>query len=162
MDHIYLDMDGVLADFNRGVRELCHRKPVDQMTGTSEETDALWKAIAEVPHFYDQLKPMPGSLQMFQKLYDTYGNKVEILSGIPKPKRHILNAGEDKIRWAHRILSPSLKVNIVYREEKPQYCHGKGDILVDDYEKNIRDWNAMGGNGVLYQNAEQILKELIQ
>lgn len=161
MNKIYLDMDGVLADFNRGVKELCHMEPVDQMHSTPEETDALWKAIAKVPHFYDQLQPIPGAVDLFQKLYERYGDQVEILSGIPKPKRHVMNAGEDKIRWAHRMLSPTLKVNIVYREEKPRYCHGKEDILVDDYEKNIREWNEMGGTGILYENADQLLKELI-
>lgn len=153
---IYLDMDGVLADFNRGVTELCHMKPVDQGHSTKEETDALWNAVRKVPHFYDQLKPVPGAIEMYQRLHKQYGNKVEILTGIPKPKRRIDDAAEDKIQWAHRILSPELKVNIVYREQKPLYCHGKEDILIDDYEKNIQEWNEKGGTGILFHKAEDI------
>ncbi len=34
-------------------------------------------------------------------------------------------------------MSEDLKVNIVYREEKPDYCGGKGCILIDDMKKNI-------------------------
>ena len=161
MHKLYLDMDGVLADFNRGVIELCHMKPVDQGRSTKEETDALWDAVRKVPHFYYQLKPIPGSVEMVKQLRQTYGDKVEILTGIPKPKRRIEHAAEDKIQWTHDILSSDIKVNIVYREEKPKYCTGKEDILIDDYEKNIREWNEIGGTGILYENADQVLKELI-
>ena len=30
VSRIYFDMDGVLADFDRGVRDLCGLEPVDQ------------------------------------------------------------------------------------------------------------------------------------
>ena len=41
------------------------------------------------------------------------------------------------------LLSPDVKVNIVLREEKPQYCSGKDCILIDDMEKNIQEWEEM-------------------
>lgn len=162
MHKLYLDMDGVLADFNRGVVELCHMKPVDQGHSTKEETDALWDAVRKVPHFYYQLKPIPGSVEMVKQLRQTYGDKVEILTGIPKPKRRIEHAAEDKIQWTHDILSSDIKVNIVYREEKPKYCTGKEDILIDDYEKNIREWQKQGGTGILFQNVDDLMKQLFQ
>ncbi|MBR3516736.1 MAG: hypothetical protein IKO10_10510 [Lachnospiraceae bacterium] len=72
----------------------------------------MWEKIREVGHFYDKLDPMPGAVELFNEIYDKYGDKCEILTGIPKPKRGILTAGDDKIAWAHRILSPTFKVNI--------------------------------------------------
>lgn len=30
IEKIYFDMDGVLADFDRGIRELCHMDPLNQ------------------------------------------------------------------------------------------------------------------------------------
>ena len=87
IEKIYFDMDEVLADFNRGVRELCHMEPVDQSVSTKEEDDALWAAVRDTGHFYDRLKPVNGALEMFNALRDKYGEKCEILSAIPKPHR---------------------------------------------------------------------------
>lgn len=98
---------------------------------------------------------------MFRRIYAVYEKRCEILSGIPNPKRGILTAGEDKISWAHRILSPDLKVNIVLREEKPQCCTGKDCILIDDLEKNISAWEEMGGTGILFKSAEKTMRLIL-
>ena len=51
-------------------------------------------------------------------------------------------------------------MNIVFREEKPQYCTGPGCILIDDMQRNIRDWNAMGGTGIVHVSAEETIEKL--
>ena len=158
---IYFDMDGVLADFDRGVSELCGLEPREPGKERSEEEDTLmWEKIREEGHFYDKLEPMPGALEMFKKVYGMFGEDCQILTGIPKPKRGIETAGEDKISWAHRLLSDKLKVNIVYREEKRNFCLGKEYILVDDLAENIESWENCGGTGILFRNAEDTVKIL--
>lgn len=152
-------MDGVLADFNRGTVELCKMNPVEQSNGSKAADDELWSKIKAVEHFYDKLEPIDGAVDMFNALYEKYGNACEILSAIPKPKRGILTAKEDKILWAHRLLSESLKVNIVYREEKKEFCTGKDCILVDDLEKNITEWEKVGGTGILFTSAHEVLEK---
>ena len=37
---------------------------------------------------------------------------------------------------------------------------GKECILIDDQEKNIEEWETIGGTGILYKNAEQTLTVL--
>lgn len=157
---IYFDMDGVLADFNRGIKELCGLEPVDQAKKKPAQDDEMFAAMRAVSHFYDQLKPIPDVLELFETIYQKYGDKCEILSGIPKPKRGIENAAEDKQFWAHRLLADDLKVNIVYREEKKDYCKGPDFILIDDYQKNIKEWEDMGGTGVWFDNIENVYKQL--
>lgn len=155
---IYFDMDGVLADFNRGVKELCGIEPPCQSNKTEADDDIMWEAVKNVEHFYDRLELMPGALEMFKELNGKYD--VEILSGIPKPRRGILTSGEDKISWAHRLLSRELKVNIVFREEKKNYVTGKDCILIDDLPKNIKEWNENGGTGILFISAKETLDEI--
>lgn len=60
---IYFDMDGVLADFAGGVRELCGMEPVSQNAKNkdSSEEDRMWKAIKDAGHFYDKLEILPGA-----------------------------------------------------------------------------------------------------
>ena len=159
---IYFDMDGVLADFGRGVRELCGLEPISQgaKNNDSAEEDRMWNAIKDSGHFYDKLELMPGAKELFDAIYKRYGDKCEILTGIPKPKRGIDSAGDDKKAWVKRLLSKDIKVNIVYREEKARFCTGKDCILIDDFDKNIREWEAMGGTGVLSICANETCTEL--
>ena len=105
---------------------------------------------------------MTGAKEMFDTVYGKYGDKCEILTGIPKPKRGIVNAGEDKTKWVHRLLSKDIKVNIVFREDKPKFCTGKGCILIDDMEKNIAEWEAMGGTGIQNISAAETMKRLVE
>jgi len=158
---IYLDMDGVLADFDRGVAELCNLQVTPQgKKRDAAADDRMWAAIREVGHFYDKLELMPGAKEMFDRIRAKYGDRCEILTGIPKEKRGIPTAGEDKKNWMKRMLSDTIRVNIVYREQKPDFCKGKGCVLIDDLEGNIRDWEGMGGTGILHVSAENTLKEL--
>ena len=159
---IFFDMDGVLADFERGVIELCGMEPLPQCAEKRSQSaeNEMWQAIKDVGHFYDKLEPMPGAEEMFDAVYSRYGEKCEILTGIPKPKRGIESAGDDKKSWMHRILSKEIKVNIVYREEKPKFCTGKDCILIDDLEKNIKEWEAMGGTGILHVDASKTIEKL--
>jgi len=155
-------MDGVLADFDRGVSELCGLVPqsLNSAHRSQEEDDRMWQQIKKIDHFYDKLELMPGAKTLFDMLYRQYGEKCEILTGIPKAKREIETAAEDKISWVHRLLAKDIKVNIVYREEKPKYCDGPEYILIDDMKKNVSEWNAMGGTGILCANAEAVMGQL--
>lgn len=154
-------MDGVLADFDRGVIELCGMQPTPQNEGWRPGMDdPMWAKVRTIDHYYDKLELMPGAKEMFDTVYGRYGDKCEILTGIPKPKRGILTAGEDKVNWMHRLLSEDIAVNIVYREQKPDYCTGKDCILIDDLEKNIEEWEKMGGTGIVHRSPEETLETL--
>lgn len=159
---IYFDMDGVLADFERGVAELAGITPINQNDKTPAQDDEMWKAIRKVEHFYDRLEPMPGAIDMFNRIYAKYGEKCEILTGIPKPKRGIVSSGPDKTHWVRRILSEDIEINIVYRAEKKEFCIGKEYVLIDDLEKNIREWEQCGGTGILFENWEDAYSKLCE
>ena len=157
---IYFDMDGVLADFDRGIIELCGIEPMDQLTRSEEDNINIWEHVARIKHFYDKLEPMDGALEMINLICEKYVDKVEILTGIPKPYRNIPTAGEDKINWVRRLIDKNLKVNIVFREDKKQFCTGKDCILVDDLKTNIDEWEESGGTGILHISPEDTMKRL--
>ena len=161
IEKVYLDMDGVLADFDRGVNEMCHMKAASQNEKPDPAyDDRMWEAIRKIDHFYGKLEIMPGAKEMFDQIYTRYGDRTEILTGIPKPHRGIDTAGEDKKEWMKRCLSGRVKVNIVFRREKKLYCKGPGCILIDDREKTILEWREMGGTGILHVSPEKTLEEL--
>ena len=159
---IYLDMDGVLADFDRGVNELCGMRASSQ-AGRDDDPDyddRMWAAIRKVDHFYDKLELMPGAKELFDRLRGKYGDRVEILTGIPRKERGIVTAAEDKIAWTRRLLSEDVIIHTVSRKEKQDYCKGPEDILIDDREKTIREWREAGGTGILHVSAEETIREL--
>ncbi len=157
---IYFDMDGVLANFDKGVIELGHGTPLKQENTTPMADEALWNAVRSVDHFFDKLELMDKAKELFDLVYDKYGDRCEILTAIPKPKKNIANSKEDKISWVRRVLSKDIVINVVYKEEKKNYCHGESYILIDDYKKNIEEWKSFGGTGILHKDAKSTIQEL--
>lgn len=157
---VYFDMDGVLADFDRGVTELCGLPSQPQDAVTPEEEEVMWGRIRAVDHFYYNLKPIRGAVELFSEIYGKYGKNCQILTGIPKPKRGVLTAGEDKTRWVHKYLGEDVVVNIVFKEEKPNFCFHSRCVLIDDFDPNIRQWEEAGGIGILFTGAKAATKRL--
>lgn len=62
-----------------------------------------------------------------------------------------LKDAKDKRDWVSKYLSPSIQVICSSGwKDKVTYCN-LGDILVDDSERNIRDWFNSGGVGILHR-----------
>lgn len=168
VEKIYFDMDGVLADFERGVREICGIEPPPQPQDLSEEEklakkaadDHMWELIREAGNFYYRLELMPGAKELFDAVYSKYGDKVEILTGVPKVKRHIDSAESDKERWVREKLSKDVGFNAGPREEKIKKAKGKGCILIDDMALNISDWEDAGGTGIRNIDAASTMEKL--
>lgn len=157
---IYFDMDGVLADFGGGLRELCGMEPFENQDLPDEVEQVMWDAIRNCPEFYSSLKLVEGSGELFAEMRGKYGDKVEVLTGIPGQRRRLKNVKEDKVDWAHRLLDPELVVNTVNRSEKPDFVSGEDCILIDDYQDNIDLWVEAGGTGILFKSAAQARRAL--
>ena len=160
LDKIYLDMDGVLADFERGVRELCNFEAEKTQDEDPVRDELMWAEIKKIDHFYSKLEPLPGAKELFDLIYGKYGEKCEILTGIPKARRGIKHSAEDKTEWVRRILSETVKVNTVFKAEKKNFVAGKGSVLIDDLEKTIIEWRESGGTGILHTDPESTLAQL--
>ena len=55
IEKIYFDLDGVLADFWGGLKEMCGEVDASDM-------DNVWDAMRPIDHFYFKLKPIAGSI----------------------------------------------------------------------------------------------------
>ena len=156
-EKIYFDMDGVLVDFNRGVLDMCQIVAGDQETpGREKLDDQMFAAIAATPHFYFRLEPIDGMLDILSELISRYGDKVEILTGIPKPERNVVTAADDKRDWIRKFVSDDMVVHTVQRKEKMKYARDPGAILVDDMKKNIDEWTGAGGTGIRFTGVDDL------
>ena len=61
-------------------------------------------------------------------------------------------------------LSDSSRINIVLRSQKKNYVMtsvgGKPAVLIDDYPKNIKEWTAKGGMGILHTTTSSTISQL--
>ena len=149
VERIYFDMDDVLVDFTGGVREFCG---IEIRGKNAVGDDILFESIRRLGNFYQRAKPIPGSLELFNDVRERYGNKVEILTAVPKPSRNLPSLGDDKIDWIKRYLGGEVAVNIVLRREKVGFVRNRGSVLIDDNAGNIKEWNKAGGTGVFFTN----------
>lgn len=158
MRTIYVDMDGVLTDFDKFVQDKLGRSL--ESFNTSAEG---WAAVEPWPNLYALLEPMPDAHNLVIGICYQIGLKavrMEILTAIPKIGR-IPTAKEDKRVWLDRNFPNYFDAfNIGPLAEHKQYHCTGNDILIDDKLRNITQWRDRGGVGIHHISAKQTLKEL--
>ena len=151
MDYkIYLDMDGVITDFDQQFKELTG---VDPRTFEAKHgTDMFWQEIDKAGvGFWRGMKWMDGGEALYNRVsqFDH-----ELLSS---PSR----GDSSKIgkRLWRRDKTPSTKLTLAYSARKKNYA-APNHILIDDRVDNIKQWEDAGGIGILYTSFDQANKEL--
>jgi len=149
---IYCDMDGVLADFVKGVK--------DQIGG--KFSDARWPELPD--DFFLQLEPMKDAKQLwgFIGKYDPF-----ILTAIPRSSRGPIaaRAADDKARFMKRWFGLEQKdMYPVSRKNKANFAvdgrDGRPNILIDDHLGNIQEFSKARGIGVHHTSASNTIKQL--
>ena len=154
---IFFDVDGVLADFAGGVLKYTGY-PVPELSVPNEQA-LMWERLRPTEHFFALLDPLPDGLRLFRKMQNL-GYHVEILTATPSEKYGVLNCREDKEIWLKKM-DIHCPINIVARADKQYFAKDHTHILIDDFKKNVREWNEAGGKGFLYP-AEGLEEELMQ
>lgn len=156
---IFCDLDGVLADFNRGVFELTSRMPEDYNTRTDDAW--MWRAIAKAPGFYANLALMPDALELWRYLLNLGGAVPSILTGLPTS----VNAAADKRDWVFSELGPSVPVIVCKSKEKILRAWevtppGDVPLLIDDMVKFQSVWEEGCGKFILHTSAAETIAKL--
>lgn len=146
---LYLDCDGVLADFDRGATELLGMSPsaYQKKYGVA----GFWRAIARHPNFYGSLPLMPDAMELFAAVRHLLP---VILTGLPRGNW----AAPQKIRWAAEHF-PGTQILTVMAVDKRNHAQA-GDILVDDQAKHAHLWESAGGIFVLHKSARASIDRL--
>ncbi|HIG34786.1 MAG TPA: hypothetical protein EYQ10_01120 [Gammaproteobacteria bacterium] len=149
---IYLDMDGVLADFFGAFAKYAgveHWKHIDQQ----KLQDVLDKITGS--DYFAKLPKTKTCDNIIEMAIDFAGS-YSILSS---PLRgDISNSSKHKQTWVTNNLSPQPRETIIVRD-KTLYAAANGvqNILIDDRGSNIYKWQQAGGYGIKYQADEDNL-----
>jgi 5'(3')-deoxyribonucleotidase len=146
---LFLDADGVLADFDRGVRDLLGMSPKAFIARHGAGT--FWKRLASAGNFYGTLPEMPDARQLFDGVRHL---KPTILTGLPLGKW----AAPQKVEWAAEHF-PGVPIITCMARDKHNHMH-PGDVLVDDRERHREAYETAGVVFVHHRDAESSLREL--
>jgi 5'-nucleotidase len=144
MTRLYIDLDGVMADFDKYFLEAfgIESHKLDDPT--------LWKWINGHGNFFSNLPLMPGALEFFRSV--EYMNPT-ILTACPKSNYTV--AAVQKRQWVYKHLSPDVTViPMMGGKNKCLFMHSPGDVLIDDFEKNCIPWAEHGGFAIHHKDFE--------
>ncbi|WP_207538504.1 HAD family hydrolase [Sabulicella rubraurantiaca] len=143
---LFLDLDGVLADFDRGVLAVTGRRPEELPLKT------MWAALSRAPAFFDTLEFMEDAEVLWRFCAP---HKPTILTGLPLGSW----APEQKRRWVARMLGAHVPIITCMSRDKPRWS-GRGHVLVDDRASAREGWERKGGTFIHHRSARESIAAL--
>jgi deoxypyrimidine-specific 5' nucleotidase type C protein (NT5C) len=148
---LFLDCDGVLADFEEGARQLFEMDAARFQAKHGQRE--FWKRIATAKNFYGSLPEMPDARTLFDAVEHL---KPTILTGLP-----IGNwAAPQKVEWAAEHF-PGVPIITCMARDKHKHMK-PGDVLVDDRENHRAAYEEAGVVFVHHKSAEDSLRQLAE
>lgn len=147
---LFIDMDGVLADFDAGYQKLTGIRP-DKKVDNVDNVD--WNLVKRTPGFYQNLPPMQ-DFHIFWKYFSDL-NPI-ILTGVPKS---VEEAESNKRSWITKHIGISQPMIACRSSEKSLHIRNPGDTLIDDWEKFKHVWEKRGGRWITHISAINSIRE---
>ena len=174
---LYIDLDGVLADFNKQVsleiwKLVSGQTPVGESKSTPRkikkyrklngfeyiqhteedlrrrEVKALLYVVAGKPGFFSGLEVLEND-NLIDSIIEQGVDFQFLTAGIGE------HSIQDKKDWCRQVLGRNEVCNVVVSggdkstaELKAEYCKSKSDILIDDNIKNVNAWIEAGGQAI--------------
>ena len=146
---LFLDADGVLADFDEGARRLLGMSPREYER--KHGRGSFWKCLAQADNFYGTLPEMPDARLLFDAVKHL---EPTILTGLPLGRW----AAAQKMEWAATHF-PGVPIITCIARDKHKHMKA-GDVLVDDRENHRAAYEEAGVVFVHHRNAEDSLGQL--
>lgn len=159
--NLFVDMDGVLADFTGMVIKLIGQDWKD------ENDRVHWHKFTEYSNLFELLKPLPDAFELWNYVHDQHffhdgtWRFPQILTALPTHgMQYFPDCTTHKRQWIHSYLGDKVKVNFGPFPVDKQYHCSPGDILIDDSQMNIEQWRSRGGIGILHRSAAETIAKL--
>jgi|TARA_B100001778_G_scaffold160446_1_gene131809 nicotinic acid mononucleotide adenylyltransferase len=149
---VYLDMDGVLADFFGGVEKMYGVDHWKQLT--SDKTKDLKKEVIDRitgTDFFATLPKFQSADALIDMVQKFTGGKFSINTSPLRGDNE--NSGKYKKVWISNNIEQPDEIIVTGRKETyaKDKASGTPNILIDDRPVNIQRWQSAGGYGILYQ-----------
>jgi len=144
---LFVDMDGVLADFD------AHYEAVFGIHPSTAADNVDWALVRSVPSFYLGIPPT-GDMAMLWARIERH--RPIVLTGVPK---EVEEAPDNKRAWVARHLGEHVEVRCCRSRDK--CLHAKpGDVLIDDWDRYKSLWLDRGAIWITHRSAAETAAEL--
>lgn len=142
---LYLDMDGVIADFNKEYTKLDPEKA---------DRKRFRQAVTEY-HIFEKLDFMPDAQELLNHVSRLHGVKVEMLTSMGTHDPFQANMAQmQKLKWLDMKNIP-YRANFVHNKQEKARFATPTSILIDDSIGCISPFIEAGGHGILHTNASE-------
>ena len=160
---VYIDMDGVLADFFGGVEKMYGVQHWKELT-SDKTKDLKSEVINRITgtDFFATLPKFTNADELITLVKKFTGGKFSINTSPLRGDNQ--NSGKYKQLWIQQNIEKPDDVIITGRKESyaKDKASGTPNILIDDRPVNIERWQGAGGYGILYQANRDPLSKVKQ
>lgn len=151
---VYVDLDGVLADFDRHYSKVVGKSREDWPC-TDGNDDLFWFPIIRTKRFWLDIPLMKDAMELWE-----FVSKHHYVTILSSPGTHDTErATIQKRLWVANHLGEN--VNMVLKQAKQKHHYAcPNSVLIDDWEKNIKNWQAAGGLTIHHKSAKETIEAL--
>ena len=160
MMKIYLDMDGVLADFFKGFANHFGKDHWKQIQNKEKSIQEL-----QGTDFFNTLAPFPSTMELVNFVQTLVGDDNWGINSSPLRGDRDNSAYWKRVWLTRHFIMPNVE-NLIFTGQKENFAmdkiDGTANVLIDDKPDNVGRWTAKGGIGIRYQANEDSLVTLKQ
>lgn len=152
MPHLYLDQDGVQADFFGAWADMHNVPHYKSIPNPEEAINELANSSSEqVYSFFKDLKPLTGGMRIVMWLKDNKIPYTVLSAPLRGPFKQ--ESIDGKKHWLDQY-NPGTSNDAMFTSKKFKYAmqDGEPNVLVDDFGRYLEAWDEAGGIAVKHED----------
>lgn len=164
INELFIDQDGVLADFQKRYRQIYKSDPeIDYNSSNKKRKELHQKRFHDFIENkqFAALEPMPDfkeGLDYLIRIHKEYKIPICVLTSTAK-EEYIKELSAQKRFWLKKYNVPFHPVFVPGKRFK-HFFSKPGRVLIDDTKSTIHNWNSMGGKGIHHTSWKKTISEL--